>query len=54
LKTQSHADFGLDKKVNDAKVIDNPSARPNTEFLPSASQEFEDKIKPGRIRPAKR
>jgi len=29
-------------------------ARPATEFLPSASQEFGEKVKQGRLRPARR
>ena len=29
-------------------------ARPNTEFLPSASQDFGDKVKQGRLRPARK
>lgn len=36
-----------------AQVLGGDMARPQTEFLPSASQEFGDKVKQGRLRPTR-
>ena len=42
------------KRSNATRVnMEDDLARPQTEFLPSASQDFSDQIRPGRIRPSR-